>query len=84
MPFFQSHSQLSRGEIKKDLWQITSLDQKQKAIVEEVLKKYKKEGPLERWEFSHALKELKNKRIELGLSEIDIENIENYFLAEEK
>jgi len=84
MPFSESHSHLSEEEIKKILPQISSLDQKQKEVVSEVLEKYKGEGLLERYEFEKALKELEAKRIELGLSEIDLENIKKHFKEEKK
>lgn len=81
MPFSENHSQLPEDEIKRDLFEISSLDQKQRKVVEEILEKHKGSGPLKTYEFEEALEELKKKRVELGLSEIDIENIENYFLG---
>jgi hypothetical protein len=84
MPFSESHSKLSQEEIRKDLSQVFSLDQKQRKQVQEILEKYKGEGLLEKYEFAKVLKELKQKRVELGLSEIDIKNIEDNFFSEEK
>lgn len=81
MPFSENHSQLPEDEIKIDLLNIPSLGQKQREVVREILEKHKKSGPLKTYEFKKALKELNKRRIELGLSEIDIKNIEDYFLG---
>ena len=82
MPFSESNSQINKEEIKHTLFEISSLDQQQKELVEEILEKHKGGGLLERYEFDKALKELRQKRVELGLSEIDIKNIEEHFNKE--
>ena len=81
MPFSETHSKLTGQEIRRELLNISSLGQEQKKQVGDFLAEYKGEGLLEDYEFKHALRDLKHRRVELGLSEIDVKNIEDHFLG---
>ena len=56
------------------VWRINSLDSKQKNIVKTELLKQLDDGGVSAWEYEEIIRQLSLKRIELGLSDIDIKN----------
>ena len=73
---FTDKSKLSRQDIIDLVWSIKTLDAKQKELVKEELIKQLDDGGVSLFEYKEFLRKLKLRRIELGLSEIDIDKLE--------
>ncbi len=72
---FSNHKKLNRQDIIDLVWSIKSLDNKQKNIVKAELLKQLDDGGVSAWEYGEIIRQLSLKRIELGLSDIDIKNL---------
>lgn len=72
---FDDKSKLSRQDIIDLVWNIQSLDTKQKQIVREWLEKELDDSGVTEWEYKNTIRRLSEHRRELGLSEVDIKNL---------
>ena len=72
---FDDKSKLNRQDIVDLVWNIQSLDSKQKETVREELLKELDDGGVTKYEFQEAVRKMSLNRRELGLSEIDIKNL---------
>ncbi len=72
---FSDHKKLNRQDIIDLVWSIKSLDNKQKNIVKTELLKQLDDGGVTAWEYENIVRQLSLKRVELGLSDIDIKNL---------
>ena len=76
---FRQKKKLNRQDIINLVWSIKSLDQQQKELVKLDLLKQLDDGGVSKYEYEQVIRRLAKKRIELGLSEIDIENLREVF-----
>jgi len=72
---FKDKSKLNRRDIHDLVWSITSLDSKEKKLVEGKLLKQLGGGGVAKWEYKEVVRQLSLNRVELGLSEVDINNL---------
>ena len=73
---FDSQKQkLSRQDVVDLVWSIDSLDSKQKTLVKNELLAKLGDGGVSKFEYEGVISHLSQKRVELGLSEIDITNL---------
>ncbi|PIR68333.1 hypothetical protein COU49_01635 [Candidatus Nomurabacteria bacterium CG10_big_fil_rev_8_21_14_0_10_35_16] len=72
---FSDREKLNRQDIIDLVWNIESLDNKQKGIVKTELLKQLDDGGVSKWEYEEIIRQLSLRRVELGLSEIDIKNL---------
>jgi len=72
---FAGGNKLNRQDIINLVWSIQSLDQKQKKLVQKELESQLDDGGLSKFEYEEIIRQLSLKRVELGLSEVDIKNL---------
>ena len=72
---FDEKSKLTRQDVIDLVWGIQSLDSKQKKIVEKELFAELDDGGVSKWEYREVIRQLATRRVELGLSQIDIKNL---------
>ena len=72
---FKDKSKLNRRDVHDLVWSISSLDTKEKKLVEDELLKELSGGGVEKWEYKEVIRQLSLKRVEFGLSEVDISNL---------
>jgi len=72
---FKQKSKLSSKEIEDLLWSISSLDKKQRDLVKSELLKQLDGGGITKYEYENVILDLNRRRVELGLSSIDIKNL---------
>ncbi|OGG87074.1 hypothetical protein A3B87_03650 [Candidatus Kuenenbacteria bacterium RIFCSPHIGHO2_02_FULL_39_13] len=74
---FGDKSKLTRQDVIDWVWHMQSLNSQQKQVVKEELFKYLDDGGVTAFEYREAVSKLAKKRVELGLSEIDIKNLKS-------
>jgi len=74
---FVDKSKLTRQDIIDLVWNIQSFNSQQKQMVKEELFKYLDDGVVTAFEYREAASKLAERRVELGLSEIDIKNLKS-------
>jgi len=74
---FVDKSKLTRQDIIDLVWNIQSFNSQQKQMVKEELFKYFDDGVVTAFEYREAASKLAERRVELGLSEIDIKNLKS-------
>lgn len=72
---FGDDGKLSRQEILDLVWNIKSLDYKQRELVKRELIKELDDGGVTPFEYKEVIRKMSLKRVELGLSEVDIQNL---------
>jgi len=74
-PSFDEKLKLTRQDIVDLVWSIGSLDSAQKKLVQHELESQLDDGGVSMYEYKEIIRKLAEKRVELGLSEIDIKNL---------
>ncbi|NCP17047.1 hypothetical protein CO134_03010 [Candidatus Kuenenbacteria bacterium CG_4_9_14_3_um_filter_39_14] len=74
---FADKSKLTRQDMIDLVWNMQSLNSQQKQVVKEELFKYLDDGGVTLFEYREAIRKLAERRVELGLSEIDIKNLKS-------
>ena len=72
---FAGDNKLNRQDIISLVWNINSLDQSQKKLIQAELESQLDDGGVSKFEYKEIIHQLSLKRVDLGLSEIDIKNL---------
>ena len=73
---FADKSKLTRQDIVDLVWNIKTLDTRQKELVKQELIKELDDGGVSLFEYKEFLRKLKLRRVELGLSQVDVDGLE--------
>ena len=73
--FGDGKMKLTRQDIVDLVWSIDSLQQPQKEMVKMELEKNLDDGGVSEFEYKNIVRRLAEKRVELGLSEVDVKNL---------
>ncbi len=73
--FSDDKLKLTRQDIVDLVWTIDSLDQRQKDLIKVELEKELDDGGVSEFEYKRVVRRLAEKRIELGLSDVDVRNL---------
>jgi hypothetical protein len=73
--FSEDKMKLTRQDIVDLVWSIDSLQAPQKEMIKAELEKELDDGGVSEFEYKNMVRRLAEKRVELGLSEVDVRNL---------
>jgi len=73
--FGDGKMKLTRQDIVDLVWSIESLQPQQKGMIKAELERELDEGGISEFEYKNIVRRLAEKRVELGLSEVDVKNL---------